>query len=120
MSFTRPVFRSPDFLILSGPSLLAALGAFCHWQTKATVVACLQMWWIWVASLIEAVGLLLLWLLLLMAALRSEKELCYQDEAQVRALANWRLSGCRGWVATECSRRILAPRACAPSQGGQL
>jgi hypothetical protein len=54
------------------------------------------MWWIGIV-LIEAVG----FLLLLTAAPKSEKELCYEDEAQVRALANWRASGCRGWVATE-------------------
>ena len=59
-----------------------------------------QVWWIWVALLIEAVGLLLVAGLLLTAAPRSEKERCYGDEAQVRALDNWRASGCRGWVAT--------------------
>jgi hypothetical protein len=52
-------------------------------------------------SLIEAVGFLLVWGLLLAAAPRSEKELCHEDEAQVRALANWRANGCRGLVATE-------------------
>jgi len=51
------------------------------------------MWWIWIALLIEAVGLLLVWGLLLTAAPRSEKERCYEDEAQVRALANWRAGG---------------------------
>ena len=60
-----------------------------------------QVWWIWVALLIEAVGLLLVAGLLLTAAPRSEKERCYEDEAQVRALDNWRASGCRGWVATD-------------------
>jgi hypothetical protein len=59
------------------------------------------MWWIWIVSLIEAVGFLLVWGLLLAAAPRSEKELCHEDEAQVRALANWRANGCRGLVATE-------------------
>jgi hypothetical protein len=58
-------------------------------------------WWIWVALLIEALGFLLVWRLLLTAAPRSEKERCYEDEAQVRALANWRASGGRGWVATD-------------------
>jgi hypothetical protein len=42
------------------------------------------MWWIWIVSLIEAVGFLLVWGLLLAAAPRSEKELCHEDEAQVR------------------------------------
>ena len=51
------------------------------------------MWWIWIALLVEAVGLLLVWGLLLTAAPRSEKERCYEDEAQVRALANWRARG---------------------------
>jgi hypothetical protein len=45
------------------------------------------MWWIWIALLAEAVGLLLVWGLLRTAAPRSEKERCYEDEAQVRALA---------------------------------
>jgi hypothetical protein len=62
------------------------------------------MWWIGIV-LIEAVGFLLVWRLLLTAAPKSEKELCYEDEAQVRALANWRASGCRGWVATESLNR---------------
>jgi hypothetical protein len=59
------------------------------------------MWWIWIALLIEAVGCLLVWRLLLAAAPRLEKEQRYEDEAQVRALANWRASGGRGWVATD-------------------
>jgi hypothetical protein len=63
------------------------------------------MWWIWIVLLIEAVGCLLVWRLLLAAAPRSEKERCYEDEAQVRALANWRASGGRGWVATESSKQ---------------
>jgi hypothetical protein len=50
------------------------------------------MWWIGIV-LIEAVGFLLVWRLLLTAAPKSEKERCYEDEAQVRALANWRASG---------------------------
>jgi hypothetical protein len=54
------------------------------------------MWWIGIALLIEAVGLLLGWGLLLTAAPKSEKELYYEDEAQVRALANWRASGGHG------------------------
>jgi len=70
------------------------------------------MWWIWIALLIEAVGLLLVWRLLLTAAPRSEKERCYEDEAQVRALANWRASGDRGWVATDGSSM--------PQDNGQL
>src|SRR3954470_16539760 len=63
------------------------------------------MWWIWIALLIEAMGFLLVWGLLLAAAPRSEKDRCYEDEAQVRALANWRASGCRGWMATESLNR---------------
>jgi hypothetical protein len=59
------------------------------------------MWWIWIILLIEAVGCLLVAGLLLTAAPRSETERCYEDEAQVRALANWRASGGRGWVATD-------------------
>jgi hypothetical protein len=56
---------------------------------------------IWIALLIEAGGFLLVWRLLLAAAPRSEKERCYEDEGQVRALANWRARGGRGWVATD-------------------
>jgi hypothetical protein len=63
------------------------------------------MWWIRIALLIEAVGLLLVAGLLLTAAPKSEKELCYEEEAQVRALAIWRANGCRGWVATESSKQ---------------
>jgi hypothetical protein len=63
------------------------------------------MWWIWIVLLIEAVGLLLLWLLLMMAAPRSDEERHLADEAQVRALDSWRASGCRGWVATESSEQ---------------
>src|SRR6476469_3565768 len=59
------------------------------------------MWWIWIALLIEAVGCLLVAGLLLTAAPKSEKELRDEEEAQVRALANWRASGGRGWVATD-------------------
>jgi len=59
------------------------------------------MWWIWIALLVEAVGLLLVWGLLLTAAPRSEKERCYEDEAQVRALTNWGAGGGRGLVATD-------------------
>jgi hypothetical protein len=66
------------------------------------------MWWIWIALLIEAVGLLLVAGLLRTAAPKSEKELCYEEEAQVRALAIWRANGCRGWVATES--RLEAPQ----------
>ena len=58
------------------------------------------MWGIGIALLIEAVGFLLVWRLLRTAAPKSEKERCYEHEAQVRALDNWRASGCRGWVAT--------------------
>jgi hypothetical protein len=64
-----------------------------------------KMWWIWIALLIEAVGFLLVAGLLLTAAPKSEKELCYEEEAQVRALAIWRANGCRGWVATESSKQ---------------
>ena len=63
------------------------------------------MWWIWIALLIEAVGCLLVAGLLLTAAPKSEKELRYEEEAQVRALANWRANGCRGWVATESPKQ---------------
>ena len=59
------------------------------------------MWWIWIVLLIEAVGFLLVAGLLLTAAPKSKKELRYEEEAQVRALANWRASGGRGWVATD-------------------
>ena len=59
------------------------------------------MWWIWIVLLIEAVGFLLVAGLLLTAAPKSEKELRYEEEAQVRALTNWRASGGRGWVATD-------------------
>jgi hypothetical protein len=64
-----------------------------------------QMWLIWIILPIEAGGFLLVAGLLLTAAPKSEKELRYEDEAQVRALANWRTSGCRGWVATESSKQ---------------
>ena len=63
------------------------------------------MWWIGIVLLTEAVGFLLVWRLLRTAAPKSEKERCYEDEAQVRALDNWRASGCRGWVATESSKQ---------------
>ena len=63
------------------------------------------MWWIGIALLIQAVGFLLGWGLLLTAAPKSEKELRYEDEAQVRALANWRASGGHGWLATESPKQ---------------
>ena len=63
------------------------------------------MWWIGTALLIQAVGFLLGWGLLLTAAPKSERELCYEDEAEVRALANWRASGGRGWLATESPKQ---------------
>jgi len=43
--------------------------------------------------------------LLMMAAPRSEEERRRDDEAQIRALDNWRANGCRGWVATELLKR---------------
>jgi len=68
------------------------------------------MWWIGIVLLIEAVGFLLGWGLLLTAAPKSERELYYEDEAQVRALANWRASGGRGWLATESPKQDLPGR----------
>ena len=70
-----------------------------------------KIWWIWIALLIEAVGFLLVAGLLLTAAPKSEKELCYEEEAQVRALANWRASGGRGWVATDWPKQSAGQRA---------
>jgi hypothetical protein len=78
------------------------------------------MWWIWIALLIEAVGLLLVWLLVLMAAPKSEEELRYEEEAQVRALAHWRASGCHGWVATKSPTRGSSRRPWQPQDIGQL
>ena len=63
------------------------------------------MWWIWIVLLVEAVGCLLVAGLLLTAAPKSERELRYEEEAQVRALANWRASGGHGWLATESPKQ---------------
>jgi hypothetical protein len=81
------------------------------------------MWWIWIALLIEAVGLLLVWGLLLTAAPRSEKEQRYEDEAQAQALDDWRASGCCGWVAIEPPKQessVSRPLGPPPDIGGQL
>ena len=97
---STPCLRSPDLLILSGPSFSAALVAFSNWQTEAKVAAA--------ANVVDldcltgrsrgppaGLGLLLT------AAPRSEKERCYEDEAQVRALTKWGAGGGRGLVATD-------------------
>jgi hypothetical protein len=59
-----------------------------------------QVWWIWVALLIEAVGLLLVAGLLLTAAPRSEKERCYGETTGEPVVA------AAGWLMAQASRRI--------------